>query len=85
MSDLEWNFIKALRAKAFAKIPRNPTVPILSDAPLTGLYGRDTASLFGVSDGPAFSACKHTLSLSPSTAKRGKAGRQGQHLARGQC
>ena len=82
---LDVELFKHHGAKAFAKIPRNPMVPILPDAPLTGLYGRDTASLFGVSDGPAFSASKHTLSLFLSTVRHGKAGRQGQHLARGQC
>ena len=58
-------------------------VPILADAPLTSLSGRETVSFFGVSDGPAFSASKNTLSL--STVKHGKAGRQRQHFARGQC
>ena len=82
---LDVELFKHYGAKAIAKIPRNPMVPILADAPLTGLYGRDTASLFDVSDRPAFSASKHTLSLSLSTVKHGKAGRQGQHLVRGQC
>ena len=82
---LDVELFKHHGAKAIAKIPRTPLVPILADAPLTGLYGRDTASLFGVSDRPAFSASKHTLSLSLFTVKHGKAGRQGQHLARGQC
>ena len=83
---LDVELFKHHGAKAFAKIPRNPVmVPVLADAPLTGLYGRDTASLSGVSDGPAFSASKHTLSLSLFAVKHGKAGRQGQHLARGQC
>ena len=83
---LDVELFKHHGAKAIAKIPRNPImVPVLADAPLTGLYGRDTASLFGVSDGPGFSASKHTLSHSLSTLKHGKAGRQGQHLARGQC
>ena len=83
---LDVELFKHRGAKAFAKIPRNPImVPILADAPLTGLYGRDTASLSGVSDGAAFSASKHTMSLSHFAVKHGKAGRQGQHLARGQC
>ena len=79
---LDVELFKHHGAKAFARIPRNPMVPILADAPLTGLYGRDTVSFFGVSDGPAFSASKNTLSL--STVKHGKAGRQRQHFARGQ-
>ena len=82
---LDVELFKHHGAKAIAKIPRNPIVPVLADGYLTGLYGRDTASLFGVSDGPAFSASKHTLSLSLFAVKHGKAGRQGQHLARGQC
>ena len=82
---LDVELFKHHGARAFAKIPRNPIVPVLADAPLTGLYGRNTASLFGVSDGPAFSASKHTLSLSLFAVKHGKAGRKGQHLARGQC
>ena len=82
---LEVELFKHHGAKAIAKIPRNRMVPILADAPLAGLYGRDTASLFGVSDGPAFSTSKHTLSLSLFAVKHGKAERQGQHLARGQC
>ena len=81
---LDVELFKHHGAKAIAEIPRNSMVPILADAPLTGLHGRDTASLFGVSDGPAFSASKHTLSLSLFAVKHGKAGRQGQHLARGQ-
>ena len=82
---LDVELFKHHGAKAIPKTPCNPMVPILADAPLTGLYSRDTASLFDVSDGPAFSARKHTLSLSLSTVKHGKAARQGQHLARGQC
>ena len=61
---LDVELLKHHSAKTFARIPRNPMVPILADAPLTGLYGHDTASLFGVSYGPAFLASKHTLSLS---------------------
>ena len=72
---LDVELFKHHGAKAFAKIPRNPMVPVLADAPLTGLYGRNTASLSGVS-GPAFSASKHTLSLSLFAVKHGKAGRR---------
>ena len=60
---LDVELFKHYGAKAFAKIPLNPMVPILADPPVMDLYGRDTASLFGVSDGPAFSASKHTLSF----------------------
>ena len=83
--NLDVELFKHHGAKAIAKVPRNATVSILADGPLTGLYERDTALLFGVSDGPAFSASKHTPSPSFSTVKHGNTGRQDQHLARGQC